>query len=171
MELKNRPSKDEYYLDIAKQIAQRGTCIRRRVGAVIVKDDAIISTGYVGSPRGTANCIDLGVCFRKEKGIPSGERYELCRSVHAEQNAIINAARVGSNILMGVMYLYDEKNPLAYQQKQTQTEIYGPCLICKKAIINAGIKEIVIKSGGNIIKISMEDLIKQLKDEENKARG
>ena len=86
-----RPSKDEYYLDIAKVVSTRGTCLRRKFGAIIVKDDTIISTGYVGAPRGRENCCDRKTCFRMENNIPSGQRYELCRSVHAEMNAIINA--------------------------------------------------------------------------------
>jgi dCMP deaminase len=164
-----RPSKDEYYLEIARQVAQRGTCIRRKVGAVIVKNDAIISTGYVGSPRGTENCIDKNSCFRRDIGIPSGQRYELCKSVHAEQNAIINAARNGNNILEGVMYLADEKN-LAFYPKGKQ-ELYGPCMICKKAIINSGLKELVVKSDGGVSRISIEDIKKALLEEESQMRS
>jgi len=88
-----RLSKRDYYLNIAREVVNRGTCIRRKLGVVIVKDDSIVSTGYIGAPRDMSNCIDIGVCFRKQLGAFSGQRYELGRSVHAEQNAIINAAR------------------------------------------------------------------------------
>jgi len=91
-----RPNKIEYYVNIAREVASRGTCNRRIFGAIIVRQDQIISTGYCGAPRGSPNCTDLGVCPRERLNIPSGERYELCRSVHAEANAIINAARAGS---------------------------------------------------------------------------
>ncbi len=162
-----RSSKDEYYLAIAYQIAQRGTCIRRKLGAVIVKNDVIVSTGYVGSPRGMENCIDIGKCFRKEARIPSGQRYELCRSVHAEQNAIINAARNGSNILGGIMYLSDEKNLSLYHQSNgNKQESYGPCIICKKAIINAGLEGLIVKSADGIKKMTIEDIKKSLLEDE-----
>ena len=88
-----RVDKTNYYLDIAEVVLERGTCIRRKFGAIIVKNDEIISTGYAGAPRGRANCMDLGYCAREKMNIPRGERYEMCRSVHAEQNAIISAAR------------------------------------------------------------------------------
>ncbi len=88
-----RPSKIEYYLGIAEQVAKRGTCLRRNFGAVIVNNDQLVSTGYAGAPRGTKNCIDIGVCLREQQNVPRGQRYELCRSVHAEMNAIIHAAR------------------------------------------------------------------------------
>ncbi|MEA3344441.1 MAG: hypothetical protein U9Q16_02055, partial [Patescibacteria group bacterium] len=100
-----RPSKEEYYLNIAKQIAQRSTCFRLRAGAIILKNDQIISTGYIGAPRGTKDCLERGECLRNKLNIPHGQRYEVCRSVHAEQNAIINAARAGVSLLNGDMYL------------------------------------------------------------------
>ena len=103
-----RPEKQDYYLNIAMEVCKRSTCLRRRFGAVILRDDQIISTGYAGSPRGVPNCVDLGKCLRKEMNIPPGERYELCRSVHAEANAIINAARSGVSLLNGTLYLYGE---------------------------------------------------------------
>lgn len=163
-----RPSKDEYYLAIAHEIAQRGTCLRRKVGAVIVKNDAILSTGYAGSPRGMENCIDTGKCFRKEAGIPSGQRYELCRSVHAEENAIINAARNGSNIFEGIMYLSDEKNLSLYNQSSSnKQESYGPCIICMKAIINSGLEGMVVKSANGIVNLGIEDIKKLLLEEES----
>ncbi len=135
-----RPSKIEYYLNIAKEVAQRSTCLRRRFGAVIVKDDQIISTGYVGAPRGAPNCIDLGICLRDKFNIPPGERYELCRSVHAEMNAIINAARAGVSLLGGTLYLYGED--------VKSGEIVGkkPCKLCRRMIINAGLEKVIVKT-------------------------
>jgi dCMP deaminase len=136
--MNKRPSKIEYYLNIAKEVAQRSTCLRRRFGAIIVKEDQIISAGYVGSPRGAANCIDIGTCEREKLQIPSGERYELCRSVHAELNAIINAARAGVSLLGGRMYLYGEN------MDGTLIAELKSCQMCRRAIINAGIDKLVI---------------------------
>ncbi|HDI02537.1 MAG TPA: dCMP deaminase family protein [Candidatus Aenigmarchaeota archaeon] len=151
----NRPSKDDYYLNIAREVCKRGTCLRRRYGAVIVKDDQIISTGYVGAPRGTPNCIDLGVCKREELKIPKGERYELCRSVHAEMNAIINAARAGVSVLGGTLYLYGEE---VKDGSLTEPE---PCKLCQRAIINAGLKKVVLRTkDGGIRVINVEDWVK-----------
>ena len=133
-----RPSKTEYYLDIAKAVAQRSTCLRRRFGAIIVRDDQIISTGYVGSPRGAKNCTDIGTCERKKLQIPSGEKYELCRSVHAEMNAIINAARAGVSLLGGTMYLYGENI-----DGTPATELKS-CQMCRRAIINADLKKVTV---------------------------
>jgi dCMP deaminase len=138
----NRVSKDDYYLGIAKEVARRSTCFRRSIGAIIVRDDQIISTGYVGAPRKTKSSHEHGFCLRDRLGIPHGERYELCRSVHAEQNAVINAARAGVSLLGGDMYIYGT--------------IYGedkpinafPCFICKKIIINAGLDRIVCSTVG-----------------------
>lgn len=101
-----RKSKEEYYINIAKEVASRSTCYRAKHGIIIVKDDQIISTGYVGAPRKTKDCFERGNCLREELQVPSGERYELCRSVHAEQNAIINAARSGANLFGATMYHY-----------------------------------------------------------------
>ena len=150
-----RPSKDDYYLKIAEQVCKRGTCIRRRYGAVIVRDDQIISTGYVGSPRGTPNCIDLGVCKREELKVPKGERYELCRSVHAEMNAVINAARAGVSVLGGKLYLYGEE---VKDGSPTEPE---PCKLCKRVIINAGLERVILrrKDGGMKV-IKVEDWVK-----------
>jgi len=129
-----RPEKEEYYMSIAKQIAQRSTCIRRRYGAVIVREDNIIAAGYIGSPRGTPNCIDLGKCTQ-EKGKSADQSF--CRGVHAEINAIINAARAGTSVLGGVMYLYGED--------KDGNVIYGkPCKLCRRVIVNAGITEIIM---------------------------
>lgn len=133
-----RIDKINYYLDIAETILERGTCLRRNYGAVIVKNDEIISTGYTGSPRGRANCIDLKHCTREELKIPSGQRYELCRSVHAEQNAIISASR---NQLIGSTLYLTGKEAKTNKYVQNAT----PCELCKRFILNAGIKEIIIR--------------------------
>lgn len=129
-----RLSKDVYYLSIAEAIRLRSTCIVR-IGAIIVKDDQIVATGYNGSPRGTKSCLEKGFCLRRKLNIPSGTQYELCASVHAEQNAIINSARAGVSLLNGDMYIFGEKNKKIIKAL--------PCFICKKMIINAGIKRII----------------------------
>ncbi len=142
-----RISKDEYYLGIAREVARRSTCFRRAIGALIIRDDQIISTGYVGAPRKTRDSFEHGVCLRDKLNIPHGQRYELCRSVHAEQNAVINAARAGVSLLGGDMYIYG-------RDASTLQDITAlPCFICKKIIINAGLKRVVcsIAGGGNSI--------------------
>ncbi len=147
---KKRPSKKRYYLGIAKQVAQRSTCLSIKGGAVIVNNDSIISTGYIGAPRGTKDCFERGNCLRRKLNIPHGERYELCRSVHAEQNAIINAARSGVSTLNGDMFLYAER-------EQGKPINFFPCFICKKMVINAGLKKVVcsLESGDfKIFKVS-----------------
>ena len=132
-----RISKEEYYLGIAREVSRRGTCFRRSIGALIVRDDQIISTGYVGAPRKTRDSVDHGFCLRDRLGIPHGQRYELCRSVHAEQNAIINAARAGVSLLGGDMYIFGSA-------PETGAVINAfPCFICKKMIINAGLVRVV----------------------------
>ena len=134
-----RKDKINYYLDIAETVLERGTCLRRNYGAIIVKNDAIISTGYVGAPRGRQNCIDMGVCVRETLKVPRGERYELCRSVHAEQNAIINAAR--EDMIGATMFLVG---------KDAKTGAYVEnacaCSLCKRMIINAGIIKLIIRN-------------------------
>lgn len=120
-----RPSWDEYFLELADLVASRSTCLRRQVGAVLVRQERIISTGYNGAPRGLAHCLDLG-CLRTEMNIPSGQRYELCRGVHAEQNAIINAAYYGVSTKGSVLYCTNQ-----------------PCIICARILINAGIVRII----------------------------
>jgi len=173
-----RPTKEEYYLDIAKAVASRGTCIRRKVGAVIVKDDALLSTGYVGAPRNVykgqsdkpliSNCVDIEECLRMELGIPSGERYDVCKSVHGEENAITNAARIGSKILGATLFISDVKDLNTYSQG---THVYGPCTRCKRMIINSGIEKVFTRSGeGRIVALTIEDLINQLLDEEKELR-
>ena len=131
---KDRPNKDEYYLDIAASVAKRSTCLRRRYGAVIVNNDEIIATGYNGSPRGEKNCCDTGECWREAHHIPHGEQYEKCVSVHAEMNAIISAAR--KDMVGGTLYLmgFDDSNPIFDAV---------PCTICRRLIKNAGIKRVV----------------------------
>ena len=137
METINRRDKIGYYLDIAETVLTRGTCVRRNYGAIIVKNDQIISTGYVGAPRGRRNCIDMGYCTREKLKVPRGERYELCRSVHAEANAIIHAER--SAMLGSTMYLVGKEADGHYVQNA------NPCAMCKRMIINAGISMVVIR--------------------------
>lgn len=146
-----RINKIEYYLGIAKAVAQRGTCLRRKFGAVIVKDDRIVSTGYVGAPRGRKNCCDIGKCFRQENNIPSGQRYELCRSVHAEMNAIISASK--EELQGGVMYLVGIEND------GSTTPHADCCAMCKRMIINAGIRYVIIAKPTGSIKVSVQDWI------------
>ena len=133
-----RRDKYNYYLDIAQTVAERGTCLRRNYGAIIVKNDEIISTGYVGAPRGRQNCSDLGRCIRQELKIPRGERYEMCRSVHAEANAIISAAR--RDMIDATLYLVG-------LEKETKELVANSCCcsMCKRMVINAGIKDVVIR--------------------------
>ena len=133
-----RIDKENYYLDIAQTVAERSTCLRRCYGAIIVKNDEIISTGYNGAPRGRKNCADLGWCTRQELRIPSGERYELCRSVHAEANAIISAAR--SETLGATLYMAC-KDPTTGELIPDSTS----CSMCRRLIINAGISRIIIR--------------------------
>ncbi len=155
----SRPTKDEYYLSIAREVCRRGTCLRRNYGAVIVKDDQIVSTGYTGAPRGVANCVDIGRCLREELEVPPGQRYELCRSVHAEMNAVIHAAR--QQTLGATLYL-------AGIEVATGREVAepSPCLLCRRVIINAGIAEVVARrKGGGLRRMRVADWI----EEENAA--
>ena len=133
-----RIDKENYYLDIAETVLERSTCLRRCYGAIIVKNDEIISTGYNGAPRGRANCVDLGYCSREAMQVPRGERYELCRSVHAEANAIISAAR--RETLGATLYM-------ACVEPDTGALIPGStsCSMCRRLIINAGIERVVIR--------------------------
>ena len=135
----NRIDKENYYLDIAETVLERSTCLRRCYGAIIVKNDEIVSTGYNGAPRGRKNCIDLGYCTREAMNIPSGERYELCRSVHAEMNAIISAAR--RDTLGATLYL-------AGREAKTGELLHDAtsCSMCRRLIINAGIARVVIRN-------------------------
>lgn len=132
-----RVSKDEYYLTIAQAVAKRSTCIRRQYGAVIVKDDEIISTGYNGSARGEENCCDIGTCWREEHHIPHGEQYEKCVAVHAEQNAIISAAR--RDCIGATLYLAGLEDGVPIKSP-------APCLICSRMIKNSGIVRVVTEA-------------------------
>ena len=133
-----RRDKVNYYLDLAEAVSQRGTCLRKLYGAVIVKNDEVISTGYVGAPRGRANCSDLGYCLRTQLNVPRGERYELCRSVHAEANAIISGSR--RDMLGSTLYLAGQEVPTGeYIQNATC------CSMCKRMVINAGIETVVVR--------------------------
>lgn len=134
----DRRDKINYYLDIAQVVAERGTCLRRNYGAIIVKNDEIISTGYVGAPRGRKNCSDLGYCIRQKLQIPRGERYELCRSVHAEANAIISASR--NELIDATLYLVG-------LEASTGELVANSCCcaMCKRMVINAGIKNVIIR--------------------------
>lgn len=133
-----RRDKFNYYLDIAQTVAERGTCIRRNYGAIIVHNDEIISTGYVGAPRGRKNCSDLGYCIRQQMNIPRGERYEMCRSVHAEANAIISASR--RDMIGATLYLVGLE---ADTGELVQNSCC--CAMCKRMVINSGIKQVVIR--------------------------
>lgn len=124
-----RPTWDQYFMDITHLVAKRSTCLRRQVGAVLVKDKNILATGYNGAPSGVAHCLDVG-CLREQMGIPSGERHELCRGLHAEQNAIIQAAKHGTSIEGATLY-----------------STTMPCIICTKMIINAGIGRVIYEIG------------------------
>jgi len=121
-----RPSWDEYFLEVARLVSKRATCLRRRVGALLVKDKKILATGYNGAPSGLGHCLDIG-CLREKLKIPSGQRHELCRGLHAEQNVILQAALYGVSTRGSILYVTNQ-----------------PCIICVKMLINAGIKEIVI---------------------------
>ena len=135
-----RIDKENYYLDIAETVLERSTCLRRCYGAIIVKNDEIVSTGYNGAPRGRKNCMDLGYCTREALNIPSGERYELCRSVHAEMNAIISAAR--RDTLGSTMYLPGRQAATGELLRHATS-----CSMCRRHIINAGIERVIIRTG------------------------
>ena len=134
-----RISKENYYLDIAEIVLERATCLRRVYGAIIVKNDEIIATGYNGAPRGRANCVDMGYCSREALRVPRGERYELCRSVHAEANAIISAAR--RDMVGGTLYLAG-KDAVTGEILSDATS----CAMCRRLIINAGLEKVVIRT-------------------------
>ena len=151
--MEERRDKINYYLDIAASVSERSTCLRRHYGCVIVKNDEIISTGYNGAPRGRKNCDDLGFCYREQMDIPRGERYELCRSVHAEQNAIISASRnelIDADLYMvGINAKTGEIEPKATS-----------CMMCKRVVINSGIKRVIVREPDNKYTIyNVEDWI------------
>jgi dCMP deaminase len=142
-----RTEKENYYLDIAETVLERSTCLRRKYGAIIVLNDEIIATGYNGAPRGRKNCDDLNYCTRESLKIPSGERYELCRSVHAEANAIISAAR--RDVLGSTLYLVGrEASTGAYIEGTT------PCTMCRRLIINAGITKVICRSQNDAFSVT-----------------
>ncbi len=133
-----RKDKENYYLDIAETVLERATCLRRVYGAIIVKNDEIISTGYNGAPRGRANCVDMGYCSREAMRVPRGERYELCRSVHAEANAIISASR--RDMVGGTIYLVGRDARTGELLKDATS-----CAMCRRQVINAGLARVVIR--------------------------
>lgn len=133
-----RRDKINYYLDLAEVVLQRGTCLRRLYGSVIVKNDEVVSTGYVGAPRGRKNCSDLGYCQRMKMNVPRGERYELCRSVHSEVNAIISASR--RDMLGATLYLVGIEAATGEYIKNAMS-----CSMCKRTVINAGIEKVIIR--------------------------
>ena len=137
-----RRDKINYYLDIAETVTERGTCLRRNFGAIIVKNDEIVSTGYNGAPRGRKNCSDIGFCMREKLQIPRGERYEICRAVHAEANCIISAAR--SDMLGGELFLVGKN-----AWDGSYVEQANSCAMCKRIIINAGIQTVYIRRSKN----------------------
>jgi len=145
-----RPSWDKYFLEIAAVVAKRSTCLRRQYGAVIVTDNIIVSTGYNGSPKGEANCVDLGTCKREELNVPKGERYELCVGVHAEQNAMINADP--SKMKGAIIYIVGVNTDGTYASG-------APCLLCRRMIKNAMIEKVVyIDIQGELISLSPSEL-------------
>lgn len=149
-----RPSKDQYYLEIAKAIALRSPCLRRKYGAIVLKDDTIVSTGYNGPARGVVNCFEVG-CLKEKLNLPHGQAYEDCPAVHAEENAIINAARNGTSVLGGNLYIS------GIDSKQNLVEAL-PCDRCKRVMINAGIKKVIIrKSNGKVKGIEVSEWIKE----------
>ena len=133
-----RIDKENYYLDIAQTVLERSTCLRRWYGAIIVKNDEIISTGYNGAPRGRANCVDMGYCTREMMKIPRGERYELCRSIHAEANAIISASR--RDMVGGTIYLVGRDARTGELLADATS-----CMMCRRMVINAGLEKVVIR--------------------------
>ena len=141
-----RRDKENYYLDIAQTVLERSTCLRRKFGAVLVKNDEIISSGYNGAPRSRQNCIDVGYCIRSKMNIPRGERYELCRSVHAEANAIISAAR--SDMIGATLYMAGIEADTGNYVKDATS-----CSMCKRLVINAGIERVVIRQDAEHYKV------------------
>jgi dCMP deaminase len=160
-----RRDKINYYLDIAETVLERGTCLRRNFGAIIVQNDQIISTGYVGAPRGRANCSDIGACFREQQSVPRGHRYELCRSVHAEVNAIIHASR--NDMLGGTLYLVGRE-----MSTGNYIENASPCAMCRRIIINAGIANVIVRDSKDVFRnISVYDEWIQFNDVSTEFAG
>jgi len=160
-----RISEDQYYLNIAREVAARSTCLRRKFGAVIVKSKQIVSTGYCGAPRGTANCSDIGECLRNQLGAKKGEHYEWCRSVHGEANAIIHASRF--DMMGGTLYLVGLEAESGEIVKDAE-----PCRMCKRMIINAGIERVVIQlDAGKVRTVQVEEWMKNNLGEYKKVKG
>ena len=154
-------SKEEYYLNIAKEVAERSTCFRNKGGVIIVREDVIVATGYIGAPRKTKDCFERGECLRDKLKIPHGKNYEICRSVHAEQNCIINAARAGVSLFGGDIYIYC-KNPKDNRERDS-----FPCFICKKMIINSGLNRVICSTKTGEIKIfKVEDWVKEWQEKD-----
>ena len=148
-----RVDKINYYLDIAETVLERGTCLRRKFGCAVIKNDEVISTGYAGAPRGRRNCCDLNYCAREKLNIPRGERYEMCRSVHAEQNAIISASRKD---LIGADLFLVGKDAKTFEYVENAM----PCILCKRFIINAGIENVYIRQNKEeYVKVCVEQWI------------
>lgn len=145
-----RRDKYNYYLDIAETVLERGTCLRRNYGSIIVKNDEIISTGYTGAPRGRKNCLDIGTCVREKLNVPRGTHYELCRSVHSEANAIISAAR--RDMIGATLYLVGKNSKTKEYVKDANS-----CSMCKRLIINSGIEKIIIRNSKDEFKIFYVD--------------
>jgi len=146
----SRISKENYYLDIAQTVASRSTCLRKKYGAIIVKNDEIVSTGYCGAPRGRKNCCDMGYCLRQKMNIPRGERYEMCRSVHAEANAMLSAPR---ELMLGATMYQACVDP-------DTGEVIGDidsCQMCKKLLINAGIEKVINRDTFDEYRVMMVD--------------
>ncbi|MFH7880695.1 MAG: dCMP deaminase family protein [Candidatus Aenigmatarchaeota archaeon] len=159
MELKvSRPSKDEYYLEIAKAVSKRSTCLRRKYGSVVVVNDCIVSTGYNGTARGVINCLEVG-CIKDILNLPHGTGYDYCPAVHAEENAIVNAARNGNKVAGGTLYIYGE------DAKTGEVVEALPCNRCKRILINAGIEKVVIKTKDGYRIIETKEWVKE--DSEN----
>ena len=163
-----RPEWDEHWLEIAGVISKRSTCLRRRFGAIIVRENTILTTGFNGAPRSTPNCIDLGVCYREDHNIKHGTQYEKCRAIHAEANAIINAAREGIVIKETVLYLHGE------DFDHTPVKDIIPCKMCRRMIINVGINKVIVMEKNKIKAFDVmrwiidanEDPFKELEQEE-----
>ena len=153
-----RISKENYYLDIAETVLERATCLRRVYGAIIVKNDEIISTGYNGAPRGRKNCVDMGSCTREAMQVPRGQRYELCRSVHAEANAIISASR--RDMVGSTLYLVGRDGRTGQLLGDATS-----CAMCRRQVINAGISKVVIrKTDTEFEVVDVQDWVQQEDD-------
>lgn len=157
-----KPSWEEYFLNIARDVSKRGTCLRRRYGALIVKDRTILSTGYNGAASGLEDCLEKGYCIRQQLNIPSGTRYELCRSVHAEANALLNAAKNAGGIEGGILYLCGEEDDGKLADAR-------PCSMCARVIVNAKIEKLIARAADNSIRAYTMDDLRKIADNFNQA--